>query len=1262
MARAEQQTPSKQTRDETSANCQTPIDHTPSNDAECHTPTFPSPETKDVCHTPTTHCTPQKNSADDDTPTRVLRSRDGKNDVKGVDTRELRSSPRTPNALKERNSSAKKTGTCKRQKIELNSKKLSDGISQKQTTHAKTRSTTSSPVAACSICGKDAPRPQESPNRTRSVEGKKHSPISEKKEDVNVSSEGVRTRRSQQDSSDKCSSKENYDPETVIDSREGEATGSEDRKEQPKLRSGTARGGKPARGTETEDRVGSQTEGQEEFAVDKGSPKRTSLRSATKESPARELKKPESPKREEATSATQGSLERNTHSRMQSSPTTEQSSNDSAGVSEKKTSESSLSHERVTAESDSAEHSAPMTRSRAQSAPAFMPSCDPKVDGRVVSDVSLPVAQESTGEEVQPFHAEKRRPSSRLQAVERAKETLSSQENSREVTDESQITSQSSKSFTRGDAVADVKIQLSDCRRMCVDRKRPILEREPDESDTESIQLSSDKNFSPSKELPSNKMSEEEVEEVSSTPTLNHCPSSPSSEKSGYSEERARYSLRRRAEQQQEEEPNIIRRTRSNYKIPDENTKKGSRRKTVTSPFTNVKSRSPKQRCQPVKSFKNNTPERKRNSKEMESPLKTTPCGKVPKLKDPASESDSNTLSGSPRSGPVRETRSTRASTRSAVRSLKEADLDNVSTPFEDVEDAKEASALSDTTVSLGDVSNTAICGTPRHLNSADCIVTSDFRKRGITSLSGTDLSEEQKFQSAGFLSKGRETNDGVDPLFDSDNEGEDFYGFNVPQFDGSFSSEGDLSFKINSIVESMNHGDTSQDTIDDVENITLQEDHTDVIRENVHEKGKTDTETNKEISKTCDETEKAEATRKRKSENPIESAAAEFKRAKSDSQNEGGNLNDSYKNFFSVIDDRDIEDGNYDVDEDDDVFSTVSGSTDGEEEEEGSPFSIISWSQKRKSEDLGEVGRPAKRLRSVEQWSEQTFTSSQSSTSETSLKSGTDPEIQTLKENKEDSTSFTSKLDEILNEQMRNRVQSFSSVEGSCEFYDSDEPVYQTLEERVKLRRLRNLSRKARENSSPSTQNQDNNTRKSHVKPTASAATKQEVPRKVVLPLKPLKHVSPVPASSKKALPLKPLEHVSSFPGSSRKAVLPLKPLKHASRISASSGRGKLPLKLLKHISPIRTSLRLHRANSSPSSSQSPLATPSGKPRRPTWIYDVSEFASPPSEVRSVGRKRVACSTPVSANPSKHSLRPRRSSEMESRNSRQTDAYVFDE
>lgn len=785
-------------------------------------------------------------------------------------------------------------------------------------------------------------------------------------------------------------------------------------------------------------------------------------------------------------------------------------------------------------------------------------------------------------------------------------------------------------------------------------------------------------------------MSEEEVEEVSSTPTLNHCPSSPSSEKSGYSEERAGYSLRRRAEQQQEEEPNIIRRTRSNYKIPDEKTKKDSRRKTVTSPFTNVKSRSPKQRCQPVKSFKNNTPERKnyKNSKEMESPLKTAPCGKVPKLKDPASESDSNTLSGSPRSGPVCETRSTRASTRSAVRNLKEADLDNVSTPFEDVEDAKEASALSDTTVSLGDVSTTAICGTPRHLNPADCIVTSDFRKRGITSLSGTDLSEEQKFPSAGFLSKVRETNDGVDPLFDSDNEDEDFYGFNVPQFDGSFSSEGDLSFKINSLVESMNHGDTSQDTIDDVENITLQEDHADVIRENVQEKSKTDTETNKEISKNCDETKIAEATRKRKSESPIASAAAEFKRTKSDSQNEGGNLSDSYKNFFSVIDDRDIEGGNYDVDEDDDVFSTVSGSTDGEEGEEevGSPFSIISWSQKRKSEHLAEVDRPTKRLRSVEQGTEQMVTSSLSSTSETFLKSGTDPEIQTLeenreestplksgaargigehRENREESTSFTSRLDEILNEKMRNRVHSFSSVEDSCEFYDSDEPVYQTLEERVKLRRLRNLSRKARENSSSSAQNQDNNTQKSHVKPTASAATKQEVPRKVVLPLKPLKHVSPVPASSKKvALLLKPLEHVSPFPASSRKAVLPLKQVlpEHASSISASSRKGKLPLKLLKHILPIPTSSRLHRANSSPSSSQSPLATPSGKPRRPTWIYDVSEFASPPSEVRSVGRKRVACSTPVSANPSKHSLRLRRSSEMESRNSRQTDAYVFDE
>ena len=1260
---------------------------TPDKGADCHTPT--NPERKDAFHTPSPHLSPEKALDDEDTPTRVLRPRSERNDVQGVESAEVRSSPRAPNALKEKSIPGKELGSSKRNNAKKgsDSEKANDGGSEKQGAHAKTRSTSSSPVTACSARRKDASCAQEklinhSPGGTRSTRRKRTSPVHGKEVNVEESREGVRKRRSQQDSSDDSSSKENYDPELVVDVRESEtadagghvrrsmvrsgtARGSypelvvdareceravaEGHARRSKVRSGSSRGGQERRtdGAQHENRVECQTvmEDEYEHELAKGSPRRASLRSVSKSSPAQEVKNAESPKTKEGASTVAERPERNTRSRMQSSSTTpKQSSEKSTSVSFKKASEvSSIDRQAVTVEIESVEKVIRLTRSRIQSAPASTAQLCDNVRHTTANEAPSPVTLESTKEGGHEFQVDKMRASPRLREAKCDMDTSPSKENKEAVSGET-TSPKSPKGFSR----CDVKVKLSDCRRMCVNLKRPVLERESDDSETESIQLSNAENVSPSKEASSHKTSsEEEEEEISSTPTISHCPSSPSSVKSGYSNEKSSYSLRKRVEQQ-EEEPSICRRTRSNHRIPDEESEKANRRKSVPSPFTSVKSKSPKQRCQSAKSQTKDTPERKirTNSRVGKSPLtsKTTPRRKAPRIKELPSESDSSSFSGSPRSGPMRETRSMRAFTSAAVRSLERADLD-------ENENAKGNPSLSQSTVSLGDVSTTAVCGTPRQLSS---FFTDDFPERKEKALSETRLSNGQKFHSVRFLAEDHQPN-GVNRLFDSDDENEDFFGFNVPQFDRSYSSEGDLSYKINSIVESIDCGDTSQDTVDDGENTTLEDirenENEDEIKESIHEKTiptaggreiRKDEQMDGKMSEKCQESKQTEAvrnTRKRKSACEIESDASETKRAKSECFDEG-RFSESYMNDSSVVDERVSED---DVDEDDDVFSTVSGSTDGEEEEVGSPFSVTSWRHKRKSEDLKpEVYRPLKRWKSHEQWGEQmaTDTSSLSTKSGTPLKSGTNRGIRERSGNSEEVPSFKSKLDEILAEKQRSRAPSFSSVGGfSSEFYNSDEPVVQTLEERVKLRRKRKMSQKAHGILSSSAQSQNINVQELSGKETASA-TKRELLRKAVLPLKPLKHVSSIPETSQKAvLPLKPLKHVSGSRTSSRKASLPLKPLKHASSIRASA--------------------RLNRVNSSPSFTESPLATPSGKPRRPTWIYDVSEFASPPSEAPCFGGKRVTSSTPML---SKHSLRSQRSDKMTSRKLRQKDAFAFDE
>lgn len=1189
--------------------------HTPDNGADCHTPTNPSPEKKDAVQTPT-HSSSEKTVGDDSTPTRVLRSRTVKNDEDVVESRELRSSPKT---LREKVTGGKELRSSARNKVNkgLRLEETSGEVSEKQRSYVKRRSTSSSPVVACSPRDKGASRAQEelfsqSPVGSRAVVGKKMSPVRVKEVTTEESLEGVRTRRSQQDSSDESRSKENYDPNSVVDTCGNEAAGAQDHVKRLKLRSETTRVVKQQRendGADNGNRVESQTvvEEKHEHELSKDSPRRASLRLAAKASPVKEVKNSELPEAEEGTITAGKSLERSERSVTQSSTTTaKRSSGDSNSISEKRGRGVSFISQQVTMETEQEEHMTRLTRSRVHSAPvSTLQPCDNMGD-MTASDAPSLVTQESTGEQEQESHKGKRREGPQLRAAAYKVGSPSFRENNGEA--------------ARNDTASfshNVKIKLSDCRQMYVDRKRAVLEKESDESETESIHLSTDENLSPSKDVSFNKISSKEDDDgISSTPTISYCPSSPSSDKSGYSYETGGYSLRRRS--QQEEEPSVGRRTRSNYKVPDDESKNINRRKSVpASPFTDVKDRSPKQRCQSVKSRSNNTPEGKKRKigSEGKSPLKITPRRKDTRLKDSGSESDCSAFSGSLRGGPTRETRGTCA------------DLDCALTLLEDKDNAKAPSVLSESTISLGDVSTVAVCGTPRSVEPTDCVLLGSCSQRKELTLSGTKVSSELKYQSAGCSAKDRDCS-GINDLFDSDGEEEDFYGFHVPHFDGSFSSEGDFSYKISSIVERINCGGTSQDSVDDLHDTTLQEVHEDEheaeISKGVSQKGKITTggrkmniqekveENMPDKSKESRNDENRKNTVKRKSASQSVSGTTEAKRARYSSRDAEPSINEVHTSLSSAIGDGG-SDG--DEDEDDDVFSSVSDSSDGEEDV-GSPLSITSWRQKRKSEDLQlEVDRPTKRQRSYEQWSGQMVTdpSFPSSKCGTPQKSWTGRGISELDEIRE----------EITEEKSRSRVSSFSSIEGSCEFYYSEEPVFQTLEERVKLRQKRSISRKALENSSKSTENQGNRTNKPSGRQAASAAKKNALPSK---------HVSLPQAASKKAvLPLEPLKDISAKSrNSSRKTVLPLKP-------SAYSR-------------PIRASVRQNRANSSPSFKQSSLVTPFGKPRRPTWIYDATEFSSPPSDIPSVGGNRVTCSTRAS---SKHSLR----SQL-----KEKDVFAFDE
>lgn len=408
--------------------------------------------------------------------------------------------------------------------------------------------------------------------------------------------------------------------------------------------------------------------------------------------------------------------------------------------------------------------------------------------------------------------------------------------------------------------------------------------------------------------------------------------------------------------------------------------------------------------------------------------------------------------------------------------------------------------------------------------------------------------------------------------------------------------------------------------------------------------------------------------TRKRKSATDCVSSVT-AKRAKSEGAYEEARFKAAYKALSPVIDSGASHD-DADDDVDDDVFSAVSDSTDGEEEDEESPFSFTSWRQKRKSEDIQpELERPTKRRKSNLRWCDTESGPGPSSLTST-FESYPNCEIERVIEEKSndarESSGKTTICDEIAKEESTgiagHRCASVLLVEsnetavdavgydamlektnrGRCvsttvDFNDSyydDEPIIQTMEERVKLRRTRDDSLKASQNSS-SVENQDNEIDKSSTTSASSRGTSSST-KSAILPLKPLKRVT----------------------ATTRKDNLPLKPLKRISTSQATSQKVFLPLKPLQRISSTQSSVKPNRTRSSPSFTRPLPATPFGNTRRPTWIFDQGSFGSSPPEVPRFGAKSFRLSTPTSSK-AKYTLRSRKRASW---NLKQQDAFAFDE
>ncbi|XP_015764426.1 PREDICTED: uncharacterized protein LOC107343376 [Acropora digitifera] len=750
-----------------------------------------------------------------------------------------------------------------------------------------------------------------------------------------------------------------------------------------------------------------------------------------------------------------------------------------------------------------------------------------------------------------------------------------------------------------------------------------------------------------------NATSEAQDEEISSTPTINCCPSSPNSENSGYSNETdGGYRLRKRSNQQDEKEnENISKRTRSNCHIPDEEQKVDPSQANVSFSFTSVKTKGLTEKSELFKGRGNQTPDRKtRKIKgKLKSPSHTAPSEKIVNKKDPESESDDSTFSESPRSGPMRETRSMRAS----VRSL---DTNKCA-----MEATVQPSASSEKTVSVDHLSKLAI----------------PIRDRVPARNNG-----EGSFPQSSFSLEGQAAH-GVSCLFDSDDENEEFYGFNVPQFDKSFSSEGELSYQINTLVESINRGNTDRNH-SDVNNSTMtkifEQTNERVTIKKTGDEELTNTgskeitqgeKVNEEISQT-EHAEQEQRTRKRKSATDCVGSVT-AKRAKSEGAYEEARFKAANMALSPVIDSGASHD-DADDDVDDDVFSAVSDSTDGEEEDAESPFSFTSWRQKRKSEDIQpELERPTKRRKSNLRWCDTESgpgPSSLTSTFESYLNCEIERVIEEKSKDATESSGKTTICDEIAKEESTGIAGHRPSMEcasvllvesnetavdalrydallektyrGRCvsttvDFNDSyydDEPIIQTMEERVKLRRKRDDSLKASQNSS-SVENQDNEIDKSSTTSASSRGTSSST-KSAILPLKPLKRVTAT--TRKDNLPLKPLKRISTSQATSQKVFLPLKPLQRTSSTQSS--------------------VKPNRTRSSPSFTRPLPATTFGNTRRPTWIFDQGSFGSSLPEVPRFGAKSFRHSTPTSSK-AKYTLRSRKRASW---NLKQQDAFAFDE
>ena len=1201
MGPPEQKTPSKQGP---------PQYHTPDNTEDCHTPTNPSPE-----KTPSAQPSPEQPLDDNDTPKRGLPSR--RKDIEGL---------KSDSSLKactsqERNSPEKHPTAPKRNSVRHLSSplKTNDDVAKKQILHVKTRSSTSSSSTANSIHNTGAsvisPRPKTASFAQKDALGQSPTGIAVEnkisQDPVKVAivedtDRDVKTRRSRQDSGEGGSKVDRDLERNEKGDFVDELTSSKLalRCEQQECEKESSRENM---------QIKTQSAGKENpvFELDQGSARRTSLRSMTKTSPAVEANTLKSPEAETKTCVAGEGMESGDETKLKTAEDVE----------------ASLAYQTVAVETKKSEHVTP----------ASCTSVQTSVKLRLCESEEIEAAESTTVEstqENQELYQETRRTSPRLLAAEREL-TKEAAEN------ESKQSSLNSPSY-------DVQVKLSDCRGICVSSNKPVLESSSAESETESIRLSPEENLPASKEAASrNATSEAEDEEISSTPTINCCPSSPNSEKSGYSNETGGgYRLRKRSKQQEEKEnENISKRTRSNCNIPDEEQKVACPQTSVVSLFTSVKTKSLTEKSELFKGRGNKTPERKprKINRKLKSPLHTTPRGKIIRQKDPASESDASTFSESPRSGPMRETRSMRAS----VRSL---DTEQCA-----MEATVKPSALSERTLSMDHLSTLA----------------PPIRDQVPAHNSG-----EGNFPQSSFSLKGQAAH-GVARLFDSDDEGDEFYGFNVPQFDKSYSSEGEFSYQINTLVESINCGDTDRNHSDvhnaAVTGISEQNSKLETMKKIVDE-GLKNTgskeitrgeKVNEEISQTEYEDHEKQIKKRKSASDWVSSVTA--KRGKSEGAYEGARFRATYMALSPVIDSG-TSHNDADDDVDDDVFSAVSDSTNGEEEDAESPLSFSSWRQKRKSEDIQpELERPTKRRKSNLRWSDPENVPGPFSLTFTS-ESYPNCEIERVIEEKSkdvtESTGKTTICDEIakgedtgvagfqpsmgcasvlnvepteyavdglgydaLLEQTNGGRCVSTTVDFSDLYYD-DEPVIQTMEERVKLRRTRDNPLKSGQDSS-SVENHDNDIDKSSR--VTSSSTKR-----ALLPLKPLKRVT----------------------ATTRKDNLPLKPLKRASTSQATSQKVFLPLKPLQRTSSTQSSMGPSRARSTPSYTRPLLATPSGSTRRPTWIFDQDYFGSPPPGVPRFGAKSIRHSTPNSSKP-KYTLRSRKRASW---NLKQQDVFAFDE